>query len=458
MQIRQRLTLQFALIVATILLATMFYIYLQSSAQVREETYNKLRAKIFLSAAIAVSSAKHAEAAGSLSSQPGTHSVGENISLYNPQNSLAYQFHASRLRPDAQTLARVRETGELRWQEDEWAALAIPYTTPEGEQYVVIAEGNYNDEKLKDLLKVLIALFVSLMSLTAAAGWFFAGQALEPITKIMNQVDILLPSDLSKRLIVQNQKDEISRLASTFNNLLSRIEVAFHGQRMFLSNIAHELRNPLTVITTQLEIALDKDRNSESYRQTLQSVLEDVKVLNSTSAKLMQIAMVEGSPQDVKMLPLRFDELVWQVKQAVAQSYPAIPLHLEIEALPEAEEDLFILGNEALLKVALQNVVENACKFGEGKPVHLELRADAPGELQLVVTDSGLGIPGTEREKVFEPFYRGHNTEHVKGSGVGLSLVQRIITLHKAKIELAEHQPTGTIVTLTFQKIGHAAV
>ncbi len=458
MQIRQRLTLQFALIVASILLATIFYIYLQSSAQVREETYNKLRTKIFLSAAIAVSSAKHAEAAGSLSNQTGGQWVGENLSLYNPQNKLAYQFHASRLRPDDQTLARVRQTGELRWQEGKWAALAIPYTTPEGEQFVVIAEGSYNDEKLRDLLKVLFALFIGLMSLTAAAGWFFAGEALEPITKIMNQVDILLPSDLSRRLTVQNQKDEISRLATTFNSLLSRIEVAFHGQRMFLSNIAHELRNPLTVITTQLEIALDKERDPESYRQTLQSVLEDVKALNSTSAKLMQIAMVEGSPQDVKMVPLRLDELVWQVKHSVALSYPAIPLHLEIEALPETEEDLLIHGNEALLKVALQNVVENACKFSNGHAVQIELKADSPEVLQVVVTDSGLGIPADEREKVFEPFYRARNTEHIKGSGVGLSLVQRIISLHKAKIELADNQPTGIVVTLTFRKIGHEAV
>src|SRR4029079_9948186 len=100
-------------------------------------------------------------------------------------------------------------------------------------------------------------------------GWFFARQALSPVSAIMNQVDALLPTDMSHRLEATNQKDELSRLVITFNNLLDRIQHAFKNQKMFLSNISHELKNPLNVIVSQVEVTLDKERSVEDYQHTL---------------------------------------------------------------------------------------------------------------------------------------------------------------------------------------------
>jgi signal transduction histidine kinase len=240
-------------------------------------------------------------------------------------------------------------------------------------------------------------------------------------------------------------------LANTFNELLARIEIAFQAQKMFLSNVAHELRNPLTVITTQLQIALEKDRSPESYRATLGSVLEDVRALNNTSAKLMQIAQVEGN-QQIKMQPIRVDELIWQAKQAVLASYPEAQIELEIDALPEREEELMVMANEALLRIALQNLFENACKFSKLQPVFVILNADAPDTIQLTIADNGIGIPQAERDKVFQPFFRASNTEHIKGSGVGLSLVQRIVHLHHAQLNIAANLPVGTVISISLKK------
>jgi signal transduction histidine kinase len=450
MQIRLRLTLQFLAILASILLGTFGYIYVQSRAQLQEEFYQSLRSKIFLSAAAAVGSVKNTET--TVQNTETSLKTLENILVYSPNDQLVFQLHAPTLNISPQVLEGVRTIGELRLLENTIAGLGVPYVSAEGKQFVVFAEAPYSDTKLRLLRQLLVLLFFGLMALAATAGWIFAGQAMAPINRVMNQVDSLAPSDLSKRLDETEQKDEISRLTKTFNNLLGRIEVAFNAQKMLMSNIAHELRNPLTVIKTQIQIALDKDRTADEYRKTLQSVLEDVQELSGSSSKLMQFASIEANPTEMRMEPMRMDELLWKVKLAVLSQHPKAKIDLDIQTLPESEEDLFAMGNSGLIHIALQNLIENAVKFGQDQPVTVSLDFPVGSKMQIKVSDQGIGIPEADVSMIFEPFFRGNNTENIKGSGVGLSLVKRILDVHQIGLQVHQNTPQGTVFQLNFSK------
>jgi signal transduction histidine kinase len=450
MQIRLRLTLQFLAILASILLATFGYIYVQSRAQLQNDFYQSLRSKIFLSAAAAMSSIQKTERL--LLSEPSSLIAVENIVIYSPEDRLVFQLHTPALQTNQLTLNYIRSSGELRFLQNGVAGLGLAYFSAEGKQFVIFAEAPYQDTKLRKLSQLLILLFFGIMALAASAGWFFAGQALAPINRVMNQVESLAPTDLSKRLHVANQKDEISRLTTTFNLLLGRIEIAFNAQKMLMTNIAHELRNPLTVMKTQIQITLDKERTPEAYRKTLQSVLEDVQELSSASSKLMQFASLESNPSALVMTPIRMDEMLWKVKQSVLSQYPLANIDLDISELPEQEEELHVHANHGLIHIALLNLLENAVKFGNGFPVVVAMHFPAQLKMQVDIKDQGIGIPDADLALIFDPFFRSANTESIKGSGVGLSLTKRILDVHHIDLQVYKNQPQGTIFQLKFTK------
>jgi signal transduction histidine kinase len=300
--------------------------------------------------------------------------------------------------------------------------------------------------KLRNILFWVFGIFISLVAL---AGWLFSGQALAPINRIMNQVDTLLPSDLTRRLDFTDQNDELSRLTKTFNKLLDRVQNAFSTQKLFLSNISHELKNPMNVIISQLEIALTKDRSKADYQDTIVSVLEDVKELNDVSTKLMQLARINSDGTDIVFTWFRIDEALWQTRDSLLRSHPSFSANVQIIDLPESEESLLIWGNEQLLRTALYNLMENACKYSPENKVTVQL-AFNNGLILLEIQDSGAGIPEGEIPMIFNPFYRSSQTTMVRGSGIGLSLVDNIMKLHNVPMKLTSTLEVGTTFYLEF--------
>jgi signal transduction histidine kinase len=274
----------------------------------------------------------------------------------------------------------------------------------------------------------------------------------------MNQVDALLPTDISKRLQPMNQYDELSRLVITFNKLLDRLQKVFRVQKMFMSNISHELKNPLNVITSQVEVILQKDRSNEEYKETLVSVLHDVKELNEIGEKLMQMAQINADDAIIRFDPIRIDEAIWAAKDGLKKTHPEYKINFEIVNLPELEEKVYIHGNEKLLKTALVNLMDNGCKFSPDKDVSVQL-SFLPKETPVIqISDKGPGIPEEEINLVFNAFYRSAATSMVKGSGIGLSLVDSILKLHHVDLKVSSKAGEGTTFTLTFPSADMLAI
>lgn len=454
MQIRFRLTLQFILIAAGILVAAFLYVHFQFKRNLQDEYYDSLRSKALIIAEMVAGTKTDEQEfkiqAPSDFSSPLDAEYPENISIYTLQGKRLYTFNPAPEDIKQSSFEDVRQSGECRFIHGKFNALGIIYQNRLGEKYIVIAESVFDQVHINNLTRIMILVFLIAIALVAAGGWFFARQALSPVSEIMNQVDALLPTDMSHRLAAANQKDELSRLVITFNKLLDRIQHAFKNQRMFLSNLSHELKNPLNVIVSQVEVTLDKERSVEEYQHTLHSVLADVKELNEVAEKLMQLARVNADDQNIQFQSIRIDELIWQSKEIVLKNHPEYTIYFDVINLPDQESLLYVSGNEQLLRTAIINLIDNGCKFSPDKMVKVSLAFEKEGHGRIEVMDKGPGISEKELPMVFDPFYRSPKTSTVKGSGIGLSLVNTILKLHHVELKVNSQQGQGTTFILRF--------
>ena len=452
MQIRHRLTIQFIIIAAGILVAAFLYVHFQFRQNLQDEFYDNLRSKALIIAEM-VAGKKTDEQEFKID-PPVNNSTSllaaypENISIFTMGGERLYTFNPTRDDFRQSTFADIRTNGECRFTHGRYSAYGTMYRNKLGEQYIVVAESMFDDVHLRHLSQILIVVFLLSITLVAVGGWFFARQALSPVSAIMNELDAVLPSDMSYRLATNNQQDELSRLVITFNKLLDRIQHAFRNQKMFLSNISHELKNPLNVIVSQVEVTLDKDRSTDDYRNTLNSVLADVKELNEVAEKLMQLARINADDSAIQFQPLRIDELIWQAKSALRKNHPEYIIHFEVLNLPEDEGKLIITANEQLFRTALINLMDNGCKFSEDHKVRVSLSVEQDHSV-IEISDHGPGIPENELDLVFSPFYRSKRTAATRGSGIGLSLVNSILTLHHVDIKVNSKPGTGTTFVLS---------
>jgi signal transduction histidine kinase len=221
-------------------------------------------------------------------------------------------------------------------------------------------------------------------------------------------------------------------------------------QRGFISNVSHELKNPLASMDAQLQLSLRKELGALEYQSILQSLHDDVRELTDTAEKLLQLAKVHSEAGSVVFSPLRLDEVMLQARDSLLKMHPQYSIVFKIQSMPEQEDELLVAGNELLLKTALMNLFDNGCKFSLDHKVWVEIRFGHSGYHEVEITDKGPGIPEAELQRIFEPFFRGAGNSQVKGSGIGLSLVQSILQLHQVHMEVRSVVHSGSVFTLRF--------
>lgn len=453
MQIRARLTIQFIATVAAILLLTLMFIYIRYAKSMEDEFYRSLRSKAVMTAEMVLREEDKLQFSEEqdLESKGETIPVSEIISIYNEQRRCVFAINPPSEPLPANAFEYIKAQGERRFRYANMPALGLKHASRTGNQYVVVAGSIYRNDELKKLKGILIASFLVVIGLVALAGWFFAGRAMGPVAQVVDEVGRLLPSHLGNRLKTPESRDEIGRLVATFNQMLDRIYFAFQMQKRFISNISHELRNPISVIVSQLEVALEDDQASrEEYRETLQSVLEDSRGMAIMTDRLLQMARVYSEDSNIAFSPLRLDEVIWQARDSLLRAKPDYTIVIDVEGNIESDAAFVILGNEALLRLALMNLMENGCKFSPDHRVVVCLKLEQDQSLLLEVRDKGAGIPESDTGLIFQPFYRGSQQSKTPGSGIGLSLVDSILRLHHISIKVNSVLGEGTTFQLQF--------
>ncbi len=450
MQIRTRLTLQFTVLVSTIVLVSFFAIYFFTEQFTEQDFSRRLREKAITSAILLIKVQQIDTTLLKIIDRAKRDNLyRESIRVYDEVGKEIY-FNGDtvKLGINAQLFDEVKAAGEKKLKHNEYTVTGIPFKD-RGKEYVIIAsaEDVNGFNRLVDLRRLLIALFIILIAIVSFSGWIYAGRALKPIKRIITDVQNISPQNLSQRLEESPHLDEMGKLILIFNGLLARIENAFQLQKLFVSNVSHELKNPLTNITSQLEVTLLNERDKEEYRETIESVLEDIKSLNHLSNSLLDLARLTRQSDSFTMSKVRLDEVLWETRENVIAIDPQYKIEVEILNMPEDETKLYVNGNPYLLRTAFQNLIENACKFSNDAKALITLTCQKD-DLKVTVSDNGPGIEKKDLENVFQPFFRTDATSKVKGYGVGLSLSQRIISIHKGKIAIESTPGKGTSVNV----------
>lgn len=446
MNIRARLTLLFTLLVGSILLLFSLSIYLLYKQYREIDFYNRLREK-------AIMTARVREDGGDVKRADLSPLVNERVLIYGPTDQLVFSMgtgYGPTLPPDR--LRQIRAGSEVQLTSEQTEAIGLAHLSRTGQRLVVLASAYdlYGFNKLRRLREILFFGWLVSLLVVGVAGWLFASDALRPVAEIVEQVNAISATNIHQRLRVSRQRDELAELARIFNNMLSRLEEAFVSQRSFVSHAAHELRTPLAIMRGNLDVALMQPRDAPYYTQMLNEVLGEVTKMTDLTNGLLDLARASSDASSASFKPIRLDEQLWQARANLLHNHPDYTIDIDFVNVPEQDEDLIIAGDEALLRTAFQNLMENGCKYSSGHSVSVRI-GFAPQTVALSFEDQGYGIPAADLPHLFEPFYRSsHTTGKAPGHGIGLALTQRIVTLHNGQLAVDSKEGEGTIVTMRF--------
>lgn len=278
--------------------------------------------------------------------------------------------------------------------------------------------------------------------LAAAGGSFLARQSLKPMMAISEQAEQINARNLSERLKVSNPGDELGRLAGVFNALLSRLDASFGVMRQFMADASHELRTPLTIIHGEAEVSLAQDRAASEYRKALGIIRDQTKRMACIVKNMLALARADSGEQQLRVEELYLNELVEECCQAAQ----ALAAPKSIQLTCDAGEDVLFQGNEELLKSMVVNLVDNAIRYTpNGGCVSVRLRCEQ-SRAQLVIADSGIGIPPECLPRVFDRFYRVNDfrARANGGSGLGLSIVKLAAECHRGSVRVTSEPDRGS--------------
>lgn len=452
MNIRSKITLRFIIIVALIILTAALSIYLFSADYRKEEFYGRLLNKATNTAKLLIEVDEvDATLLRKIERDNPVSLSNERIIIFDYRNNIIFSTDENKvIKIDNALLDQIRLDGDVRYRQGEYEVLGFLFKGPYDRFAVVAAAIDiYGVDKLKNLRTILFTVFILSIVVVSVSGWLFAGRALQPISKVVHQVDEISITSLNLRVDEGNGQDEIAHLAQTFNRMLERLETSFKVQKNFIANASHELRTPLTSITGQLEVSLLSSRSSAEYEMVMHSVLEDIKSLNLLSNRLLLLAQTSLDDIHSKMTMLRVDDSLWQAKDELLKHHSTYKIRIDIDSGLDEEARLTICGDEQLIKVAFTNLIDNGCKYSTDQTIDVLITSSNYG-LSVHFVDKGIGILKSENEFIFEPFFRGSNTLKIKGHGIGLSMVKRIINAHQGVIQVNSEVGKGTEVIISF--------
>lgn len=345
---------------------------------------------------------------------------------------------------------RIKEERQLNYRNGDRQYHGIFYEDNQGD-FIIVASGvdESGMKVIENLRLVLFIVFFAGVLITFMAGKLFARQALLPIREVVREAKLIGADQLSRRINAGSGKDEISELSEAFNKMLERLQKSFAMQGEFISNASHELKTPLTAISTELQAALMGNHSAGDAKLVLESVQEEVNKLSELTEGLLNLARINQSPENIQMFEFRIDEIFDNVKDRLMKVFPRRRVKVLFEGLSDPDA-LLVRGNPQLIEIALKNVFENALKFsGEDSTVEVAFSSDG-GKLTIDFKDEGQGILEEDKERVFDLFYRAESKLKKSGYGLGLALTRQILTFHGATITCLSSSVSGTTMRVVF--------
>lgn len=312
-----------------------------------------------------------------------------------------------------------------------------------------VVNENAKETTLTRITKLSLLLLPLLAVCAIVGGYILAGRLLRPIREIGAAAEkISGGDDLAARIEIGEGKDELHRLADTFNNMFERLERSFEAEKQFTSDISHELRTPVTAALAQSEFALEEDCSPEEYRKALEVIRRQCLRMKSILEEMLSFSRLERMEKLADAEKVDFSELAAFVCQEQAlRKENGITLKSDIES------GVFVNGSYGLLTSLLENLISNAYRYGkENGSINVSLKSDGKTAF-LSVADDGIGVPAEIQDKIFLRFYRADQArtsgDSRYGVGLGLPMAKQIAKLHSGSLSLESEEGKGSTFTLS---------
>lgn len=308
-------------------------------------------------------------------------------------------------------------------------------------------EQEIQETKEAFLLRSVIATTIIIL-LSSVCTYFLTKKTLTPLQKLTNEVSQIQAQNLSTQLAVPNSKDEIAQLTSSFNEMLARLDNAFSTQKQFSANAAHELRTPLAVLQTNLEV-FEKKQEPEmiEYRRLFTMIKEQTARLSQLVGTLLDMTNLKSVPRtDQVTLEELVDEVFCDLDPVAEKA--GISIHFNDSASQDSYTD--VTGSYVLLYRAVYNLVENAIKYNRPNGSVTVSVKEKNSQVMILVKDTGIGISPENQKKIFDPFFRVDKSRSraMGGAGLGLALVDSIAREHGGSVKVLESNEKGSIIAL----------
>jgi len=312
--------------------------------------------------------------------------------------------------------------------------------------YVIVAMSIDDFEIVVILERVLLITFPLILIVLFLIARFFAGRSIKPINLITETANSITKDNLSQRIPLPINKDELHQLSTKINELLDRIESAVEREKKFTSDASHELRTPLAIIKGTLEVLIRKPREKEEYESKINYCITEVDRLNNLVDQLLLLARFENQKHNIKYESVSINALVLDS----VSRFSKLINEKNIQIKSNFTKDFYINSDNYLLSIIFSNIISNAIKYSKNEAqINIEV-TEVDGKVNCIIEDNGVGINPTDLKNIYNSFYRSNAENHpeIKGNGIGLSIVKRICDLLNISIEISSIENQGTTVKL----------
>jgi heavy metal sensor kinase len=333
--------------------------------------------------------------------------------------------------------------------DEEGARLAVlRVSTGEAAYFLALAQPLHNTvEELEALGRIFYVAIPGALLVAGVGGLLLARKSLAPVAAMTEQAASISARNLHERLEVKNSRDELGRLASVLNNLLSRLDRSFESLRQFTADASHELRTPLSIIRGEAEVALSQNRDEAEYRESLAIVQDEARRLSRMVDDMLALARADDGQQRLNVEEFYLNDLL----EECARSSQVLALAKGISLTVDPATDITFRGDESLLRRMILNLLDNAIKYTpSGGHVSVKVMSK-DGGVEITVADTGIGIPADATARIFERFYRADRARSRAdgGSGLGLSIAKWVAEAHNGSIDLDSRPGGGSTFTVS---------
>lgn len=330
-------------------------------------------------------------------------------------------------------LKYLKKNKTLFKKQGDYEVYGVFYDTNDKDYYALIsASDNYGNRKLLYLRFILIISYLFFTTICWIATSLIVKKMMLPLNAFHQKIKNINENNLDTRVIVKSNKNEIDLIATEFNFMMDRIEVSYQKQKEFTAHASHELRTPLSRITSQIENNITRTEIDSDSKKFLNTILSDINQLTELINSLLILSKLDNKKYENKET-YRLDEILFTAIEKLNKLFPDFVILFEMEENENLDSLLEIRGNKKLLEIAISNILKNACVYSNNKQAKVVISCEGQ-KLIISVLNTGKTLDEKEQKNLFQPFMRGKNSNGTSGFGLGLRIVQRILTLHKAKI------------------------